>query len=240
MHTTPQTPLGALFDFGGTLCREEDFDLEAGAASIVALAETTNGLTAEALAELLRNMMEDLLPRREASQLELPTTTALRLVYEPNGLTFRNTQEELELTFWRAATTFTPEPGIEDLLAQLTSRGVPIGVVSNTMFSSKAIRWELEQHKLAHFFQFIMTSAEYVVRKPHPMIFRAAAARLGVPPERIWFLGDLPAYDVAGAQSVGMTSIWYNRRSEHSGADTATHTVSSWGELVSNLPAKRE
>ena len=177
MHTTPQTPLGALFDFGGTLCREEDFDLEAGAASIVALAETTNGLTAEALAELLRNMMEDLLPRREASQLELPTSTALRLVYEPNGLTFRNTQKELELTFWKAATTFTPEPGIEDLLAQLTSRGVPIGVVSNTMFSSKAIRWELEQHGLAHFFQFIMTSAEYVVRKPHPMIEAAPASR---------------------------------------------------------------
>ncbi len=211
-------------------------DLKAGAASILALAETTNGLTARGLAELLSNLMEDLLPRREASQLELPTTTALRLVYEPNGLTFRQTPEELELAFWKAATTFTPEPGIGDLLHQLTSRGVPLGVVSNTMFSSLALRWELEQHGLAHFFQFIMTSAEYVVRKPHPMIFRAAASRLGVPPEQIWFLGDLQPYDVAGARSVGMTSIWYNRRSEDADGDLATHTVSSWAELVSNLP----
>ena len=36
------------------------------------------------------------------------------------------------------------------------------------------------------------------------------ADRLGIDPKDIWFIGDVPEVDVAGAQGVGMGSLLYN------------------------------
>lgn len=47
-----------------------------------------------------------------------------------------------------------------------------------------------------------------VVGKPMPHIFRAALARLGVPPEEAVMVGDSLASDVQGAQAVGLHTIW--------------------------------
>jgi len=47
-----------------------------------------------------------------------------------------------------------------------------------------------------------------VVGKPMPYIFRAALARLGVPPEDAAMIGDSLASDVRGAQAVGLRTIW--------------------------------
>ena len=54
-----------------------------------------------------------------------------------------------------------------------------------------------------------MVSSEYAVRKPNPLIFETAAARLAVPPEHVWVVGDRLDTDVAGAKAVGMTAVWF-------------------------------
>jgi putative hydrolase of the HAD superfamily len=122
-------------------------------------------------------------------------------------------------------------PGARETLEELRGYGIPIGVVSNCSFGQDVLRHELAQYGLADRVAFIMVSAEYAVRKPNPLIFEMAAAKLGVEPTDIWFAGDQLGTDIAGAKATGMTSVWFNpTKSEAS--DSADLTVASWFDLA--------
>lgn len=45
-------------------------------------------------------------------------------------------------------------------------------------------------------------------KKPEPEIFRAAAATVGVPLTGAWVIGDSPHADIAGADALGLRSVW--------------------------------
>ncbi|WP_177000855.1 HAD family hydrolase [Streptomyces sp. cf386] len=45
-------------------------------------------------------------------------------------------------------------------------------------------------------------------KKPEPDIFRAAAARVGAPLADAWIIGDSPQADIAGANALGLRSVW--------------------------------
>jgi putative hydrolase of the HAD superfamily len=100
-------------------------------------------------------------------------------------------------------------PGAKAALAALHHQEVPTAVVSNSSFGQHVIRYELARHGLADHLAFVMVSAEYAVRKPHPLLFETAAARLGVAPADIWFVGDRLDTDLAGARAVDMTTVWF-------------------------------
>ena len=72
------------------------------------------------------------------------------------------------------------------------------------------VRREFVRQRFNGFFRFLITSADVAVRKPHPAIFHLAAARLGLAPADIWFVGDHLVYDIAGAKGAGMTALWYS------------------------------
>jgi putative hydrolase of the HAD superfamily len=76
-----------------------------------------------------------------------------------------------------------------------------------------------------------MVSAEYSVRKPNTLLFETAAARLGVDPEDIWFVGDRLDTDVAGAKAAGMKAIWLHAPTTGSAA-RADLTVANWLDLM--------
>lgn len=202
-------PRGILFDLGSTLLLEGAFDVEAGTDHVLTLANNPRGISAQEISALILELDADLRARREASWIELSRTSFHRLIYESHGLTFEHSPQEIELEFWRAATTFSPTEGIHDLLSDLRSRKLPLGVVSNSTSSSSILSWQLEEFGLRRFFEFVMSSADWVVRKPHPAIFLAAARKLEMDPRQIWFVGDSPEHDVAGAVSAGMVSVLY-------------------------------
>ena len=226
-----RAPKGLLLDFGGTLLTEQGFDPRAGTAHVLALARNPRGLRAEQVQELVQALTDDLHPRREAAMLELGPQLVHRLVYEPHGIVFDRPFEEIELEFFRTATQFTPEAGVNGVLEELSEAGVPMAVVSNSSFSGNALSWELARHDLLRFFAFLMSSGDYVVRKPHPVLFATAAAKLGFAASELWYVGDSLEYDVAGARAAGMTAIWYNRLRAGRDGPEPDREVHDWREL---------
>jgi HAD superfamily hydrolase (TIGR01509 family) len=207
-----ERPRGLLIDMGGTLLDERGFDPEAGTARVLELAHNPRRLSAADVQALVSALDADLYPRRESVWMELSPWAVHRLVYEPNGITFERPVAEIEREFLSAARTWVPEPGVADALEDLRRRGLPLGVVSNSAFSSTGLAWELGRHGLGDLFEFVMSSADYVVRKPHPALFAAAALKLNCPARELWYVGDTLRYDVAGANAAGLGSVWYNRR----------------------------
>jgi len=85
-----------------------------------------------------------------------------------------------------------------------------------------------------------MSSADYVVRKPHPAILTVAARKLGTAPEHTWLVGDSPAYDVAGARNAGMVGVLYAPSEPTAVGPRPDLCVRSWAELEEIVTARVE
>ena len=84
-----------------------------------------------------------------------------------------------------------------------------LAVVSNFDYTPTAMG-VLEREGIAGLFETILVSDEVGWRKPKPLIFELALARLGLDAADALFVGDRIDIDVAGAQGVGMASAWIN------------------------------
>jgi len=228
-------PRGVLFDFADTLLCEGPVNLEAGAAAVLALARDEGACTSTQLAAAMTDVMNDLQPRRLAALIEPSPATIGRLVYGPLGLVFDVQPEEVEWAFWSAATTWELEPDINAAIAALVRANIPWAVLSNTMFRGQTIERQLALSGLAGSHRFVMTSADYTLRKPHPRLFTVAGARLREPPGGLWFIGDSHEHDVCGASAAGLVPLWYCPRGVTGAAAPAVQVVGNWADFSAVL-----
>jgi FMN phosphatase YigB (HAD superfamily) len=101
-------------------------------------------------------------------------------------------------------------PELPDVLAQLGSRGVRLGIVCDVGFAGgEQLRGLLEREGLLGHFSGWGFSDEVGHYKPAPEIFEAALAALAAEPARAAHVGDLRRTDVAGAAALGMRTVRY-------------------------------
>jgi putative hydrolase of the HAD superfamily len=123
-------------------------------------------------------------------------------------------------------------PGAREALDACHQLGMPMAVVSNTSFGEPVIRYELERYGLTDHLEFVLVSSDYTVRKPNVLLLEVAAARLGVPPADIWFVGDRLDTDVAGARAAGMTAVWFNPGRKPDTSHAADLDVAAWNDVL--------
>jgi HAD superfamily hydrolase (TIGR01509 family) len=102
-------------------------------------------------------------------------------------------------------------PGTEQMLHELKRRGYQLAIVSNGPVDS--IPNVLGHHGLLNLFEVCAVSQGLGIEKPDRRIFRYALDHLGISPEdtrRTVMVGNDLVADVAGANSVGMISVWLN------------------------------
>ena len=69
---------------------------------------------------------------------------------------------------------------------------------------------KLEQSKLLHYFDQIITSEQVGVKKPNPEIFRHALVKTICKPDESIMIGDDLPVDILGAKAMGMHQIYFN------------------------------
>ena len=95
---------------------------------------------------------------------------------------------------------------VPDILEELRSE-YNLGIISNV--SSKEVVYQvLSDLKINNFFDVVVTSVEFGVRKPYPGIFLYTLRKLKVGniPSTV-FVGDSIMHDIRGAKNVGMKTI---------------------------------
>ena len=107
--------------------------------------------------------------------------------------------EHRRANFWSL-----PGDRAAETLAALRSRGYRVAVISN---ADGRVRGLLETAGLTPHLEFVIDSAEVGMEKPDPRIFHAATQRMGLPPERCAYVGDIYEIDVVGARGAGLTPI---------------------------------
>ena len=130
------------------------------------------------------------------------------------------------------------------MLAELRRLGIRTGVISNLCWSGTALTRRLNAAFPDHRFDFIMTSSEYIFRKPDEHIFDMAIRKSGVDKADIWYCGNDIEVDLAGAHGVGLYPVFYDDRSVpskiHEKNDSATVDfpylrIGCWQELVNKI-----
>jgi epoxide hydrolase-like predicted phosphatase len=99
---------------------------------------------------------------------------------------------------------FEPNTPVVDLVGDLRSHGVRLGVLTNNVREFRPLWWDLLPFD--DWFDDIVDSHEVGLRKPDPAIYQLALGRLGAVAERTAFLDDV-ATNVDAATRVGIVGV---------------------------------
>lgn len=205
-------PKLVMFDYGETLAHEDDFrPLDGFAAMLPHALENPESVSAEALLLEYREAYFEKRRQCHALDIELPNLHRWQLLFGKYRLKFSLPPQALETLFWDAAAPCVPTPNVPELLALLREKGVKTGVISNMGFTGDALRSRLERLFPQHRFDFILSSADVLLRKPNPRLFELGLRLADCRAEESWFMGDNLRCDVAGAASAGIFPVHYDR-----------------------------
>lgn len=102
-----------------------------------------------------------------------------------------------------------PLPGVKSTLARLQQSGLPLAVLTNCELSGPALSQRLERIGLEGMFAAVLTSLDLQRAKPDAATYQAAAQALGLPIQRIAFVGH-DTEELSGATAVGMPTVAFN------------------------------
>ncbi|MES2203709.1 MAG: pyrimidine 5'-nucleotidase [Pseudomonadota bacterium] len=123
-----------------------------------------------------------------------------------------------------------PLDGAVNLLKSLHGH-VKLGIVTNGFTELQQER--LVRTGLKHHFEFVVTSEEVGIAKPHAGIFDYALSIMGHPArDRVLMVGDNPDSDILGGMNAELHTCWLNIHArELPPYITPHHQVTSLGEL---------
>jgi putative hydrolase of the HAD superfamily len=178
---------GLLVDYGGVLTSDVF-----GAFNVFCAAE---GLPHHAVRDRFRSDPEarDLLARLETGELDTPgfeTRFAALLDVPPEGLV------------QRLFAAMRPDPTMLAAVAAAHAQGVRTGLISNSWGAGEVY----DRERFPELFDAVVISGEVGLRKPDPAIYRLAAERIGLAPDRLVFVDDLPG-NLKPARELGMVTI---------------------------------
>jgi putative hydrolase of the HAD superfamily len=102
--------------------------------------------------------------------------------------------------------TMTLYPRVNQTLIELMQLGIKRTVISDAPKMEVWLR--IVSLGLHHYFDDIITSEDFGVKKPDPKPYRRALELLGTKAEETLMVGDWPDRDIKGAKGVGMRTAW--------------------------------
>jgi FMN phosphatase YigB (HAD superfamily) len=101
-----------------------------------------------------------------------------------------------------------PVAGARELLSDLRAHAVPVAILTNgwTPLQQRKVAQALGEVAPAR----VLVSDQLRALKPARAAFDELVAALGVPREHVWYVGDNPSGDVAGALAAGLRAVWFD------------------------------
>ncbi len=236
-----------IFDLGGTLIYDKDpwppIFHRADLALLEAMQNTGLHIEPSTFFHGHRGLLSLYYDRRGDDIEEETTAVLLKQLLEEHG--DLNVSNEFIATTLRAMyavtqTNWFPEEDAIPTLQTLKECGFRLGLISNAA-DDENTQTLIDKGGFRPHLEFIISSAAFGKRKPHPAIFQAALDYFHVQAKQAVMVGDLMETDILGAHQIGMKSIRITRRA----IKTATRihvrpdaTVSALSDIPRLLSAK--
>ncbi len=209
-----------LFDLGGTLMYAKGAwpPILARAAQALADALRAQGLDVdcEIIHHEFKGRLNEYYTRRDQDLFETTYTSVLRGLLADKGYTdapSKILRGALDAMYAVTQSNWALADDAVSTLKTLQARGYRLGIVSNAG-DNKDVFQLVNKFGIEFYFDFILTSAACSYRKPHPRIFEVALAHWKIPPREAAMVGDTLEADIAGANKLGIYSIWISRRTD--------------------------
>lgn len=113
---------------------------------------------------------------------------------------------QFERAYWRAyLSAMRLYPEARAFLERACAQGIRICIITNLTAAIQFVK--IHYLRLDQFVDFVVTSEEAGVEKPHPYIFELALRKLRCAPHEVLMIGDDAQEDVAGAAALGIRTI---------------------------------
>jgi len=235
-----------LFDYGHTLIYEPNHDTQNGNRAIYQyISKNPRNISFEEYDRTITDIFAKIKSER-GDVLEIHEYAFLKLAYETMGIELSVSLEEAEQIIWNGISEGAVMPYADEMLDYLNSVGIRTGVISNLCFSGKALKNLLNRLLPNNRFEFVLTSSEYLFRKPDRTMFDIALKKAGLTADKVWYCGDSIGADVYGAQSVGIFPVHYTGEAPETPNPFAKYNegldvdfdylhISDWREMIEML-----
>lgn len=209
-----KTPKMVLFDYGQTLIAERKFDGVKGTEAVLQYATRNKyHLSAEQVQakanEISREFGRFDPEKIHLFQIEISSTMFASYLYESQGIEIALSNAQIDTIFWNAAAPGTPTEGIKDFLEYLKNKGIRTGVISNISYEHSVVAERINRLLPENAFEFIITSSNFMFRKPNKRIFDLALEKAELQPNEVWYIGDQYECDIKGSFNAGLFPVWY-------------------------------
>lgn len=158
---------------------------------------------------LKKDLRQDPRYAHEASP-EIEITEVFRALFQEKGVDADECLAVHAGQFLRALSTeyIRCYPGTQEMLSQLRKAGKQIYLLSNAQRIFTA--FEMDTLKISGYFDDILISSDYRVKKPDERFFRILLERHRMDVEKTLFVGNDSRADIGGARNVGMNTYYVN------------------------------
>ena len=235
---------GVLFDLGSTLIEfhgEWNEVMWRGAQEQIAFFNARGlNLDPEAFLKRHRELIMQFIEQGAQDWIEYSSDKALKMTLAEFGhadLPQSLVDESLKTLYAYGESLWQPFADTYQALDALRDAGCRLSIVSNARDASNVHRL-IDNNRLRPWFDPILISAEFGVRKPNPRIFKAVLDQWHIKPDEAVMVGDMLGADVLGAKNAGIRSVWAtmqaDRKANEAHLDTIIPdaTVSALSELL--------
>ncbi|MFW6600421.1 HAD family hydrolase [Propionibacteriaceae bacterium Y2011] len=126
------------------------------------------------------------------------------------------------------------DPAVPEALGRARAAGWTVAIVTNGAHAQQSRK--VATLGLAPYVDAVVVSESAGHRKPEPEIFQLAAAAARADLDGAWMIGDSAHADIAGAQAVGIGSVWLHRtRSWPDELPEPDHHADSFADAVDHV-----
>jgi len=115
---------------------------------------------------------------------------------------------------------FTFFPGVKEMLTELRQHYKLVVITNGPVFSQHP---KLKATQMSEWVDHIIVGGEEPEEKPAASIFHKALNLVGASPEEAIHIGDSLPADIAGANNMGMLSVWVNATGTENPTDIEPH-----------------
>lgn len=202
-----------LFDWDGTLVRNDSEALYSPAAAVAHYGRTRLGLAIrdDDVERAFQAVSPKYRPGETRSSPHIDDLVAAAFSWLGWAVGTSDVDACSRLFFDAATTAIVAYDDARAILSSLRFRGCLLGVVSNTIFPARLMQVRVNELGLAGYLDTFVCSADVGLAKPHSAPFQRALQALAVDPHEAIYVGDKVETDIAGARAAGMRAILLER-----------------------------
>lgn len=202
-----------IFDYGYTLLYEIGHNTENGNKAIYKyIKNNPKNISFEEFNRVINDTFAKI--KKYRGDIDINEDDFLKLVFEYMDIELSVSLEEAESIIWNGISNGAIMPKADKLIDYLNENNIRTAVISNMCWSGKALKKRFDRLLPNNRFEFVMTSGEYILKKPAQMLFEIAQNKAGLKTDEIWYCGDSIGADVYGAHSAGIFPVLYEGEAE--------------------------